>query len=273
MTSRLQNILSDNDVRVADSGTTAVAETPEAVAEIYRFAEETEFRVKLASRDIEPSEKEIVLLPGERLTGELYLAPEDFYVESPATARLSELDDYLRESGVGLHLPLITARGDAPLGELIAVYPGNLLAPIYGEIPRLLLGITAVRPNGEVVDFGRRTIKGVAGYNLSGTFTGARGRGGVIVRARWRLFPIPESRAVFAFESTPDDWEAKARMVFGVPLRFDGKRAVYFEGSPARIAAVLGLERDGFGGAAEIACDDDARAILSELAEETGETG
>jgi FAD/FMN-containing dehydrogenase len=274
MTSRLQDILDGEGIRVGEGGTTAVAETPEAVAEIYRFAGENGFRVKPASRDIEPSGKEIALLPGARLAGELALAPDDFYVEAPATTRLSELDAYLHKNKVNLHVPLITGRGDARLGELIAAFPGNLLAPIYGEIPRLLLGLTVVRPNGDVVDFGRRTIKGVAGYNLSGFFTGARGDSGLICRARWRLFPVPESKAMFGFDTTPDGWEAQARMVFGVPVCITDKNAVYFEGNPARInAAVAGLERDAYHGAAEIARDDDARKLLWKVAEAAVEAG
>lgn len=218
--------------------------------------------------------REDMMADNEALAGELYLAPHDFYVEAPATIRPSELDAYLWENDVNLHLPLITERGDAPLGELISVYPGNLLAPIYGEIPRLLLGVTVVRPNGDIVDFGRRTIKGVAGYNLSGFFTGARGEGGAIVRARWRLFPIPEDVAIFGFDTVPDGWEARARMVFGVPFVYEGKSAVYFEGSAARVATtVVGLERDGFRGMNEIARGGDTRTLLIKIAEETGEAG
>jgi hypothetical protein len=210
----------------------------------------------------------------DTLAGELYLAPDDFYVEAPATTRPSDLDVYLQESNVNLHLPLITDMGDAPLGELISVYPGNLLAPIYGEIPRLLLGVTVVRSNGDVIDFGRCTIKGVAGYNLSGVFTGGGGEGGLIVRARWRLFPAPESKAIFSFDTFPDDWAARARMAFGVPLGYKGQNAVYFEGGSARVAAaVSGLERDGFSGVNEIARGAKAREILWEVAEETGEAG
>lgn len=274
MTSPLQDIFDYEGLRVSEDGTAAVAETPEAVAEIYRFAKENGFTVKPVSRDVEPGEKEIVLLPGKGLTGELHLAPDDFYVEVPSTIRASELEAYLREREVSLHLPLVTELDDAPLGEMITEYPGNLLAPIHGEIPRLLLGVMAIRPDGDVVDFGRRTIKGVAGYNLSGFFIGSRGQGGLVVRARWRLFPVPEERGLFGFDTVPEDWEARVRMAFGVPLRYEGKRVIYLEGSPERIAAaVAGLGYDGFGIVTEIARGDDTDKIIREITEESFEAG
>ncbi len=274
MTNRLRDILDREGLQVDETGTTAVAEIPEAVAEIYRFAEEKGLRVEPISRDKEPSDGEIALLPGKGLTGELSLAPDDFYIDAPATLCPSELKAYLKGEDANLHLPLVTGIGDVPFGELIAEYPGNLLGPIYGEIPRLLLGVTAVRPNGDIVDFGRRTIKGVAGYNLSGFFTGSRGDGGVIVRARWRLFPIPEDRAIFGFDVVPEDWEARARMTFGVPLGYEGKCVVYMEGSSERVAAsVDGLGHDGFGGISEIARGDKTEKILRRIAEDVVEAG
>jgi len=52
-----------------------------------------------------------------------------------------------------------------------------------------LLSIRIALPDGELLDFGSRCIKDVAGYDLRHLFTGSRGNLGVILRAVFRCQP------------------------------------------------------------------------------------
>ena len=58
--------------------------------------------------------------------------------------------------------------------------PGGPRALKYGVTRDYVIGLEWVLPDGEVIRVGRRTIKGVAGYDLVGLFVGLRGhaRGG-----------------------------------------------------------------------------------------------
>lgn len=133
--------------------------------------------------------------PGAGLTGEFAVAADDYYCEAPATMTAGELAAGL--AGTPLWLPFATAGGAAaPLGVLVASYAPNAFAAAYGELQRLLFGLSFLSDDGEVVATGRRTIKGVAGYDLSKLFLGSRGRAGLITRVRLRLFPRPRE-AVF----------------------------------------------------------------------------
>jgi FAD/FMN-containing dehydrogenase len=144
----------------------------------------------------------ILVRPGPGLAGELAVAADDYYCEAPATATAGELA--ARLAGTPLWFPFATARGAAaPFGVLVACYPPNAFAAAYGELQRLLFGVTFVNDDGELVATGRRTIKGVAGYDLSKLFLGSRGRAGLITRVRLRLFPRPRDAAFWRAPGAP----------------------------------------------------------------------
>lgn len=144
------------------------------------------------SRELPP--ETVLVTPGPGLTGEFALAADDYYCEAPATMTPGELERRLE--GTPLWLPFAApACARMASAELVARYPANAFAPAYGELHRLLFGLAFVNDDGELVSTGRRTIKGVAGYDLSKLFLGARGRAGLITRVRLRLFRRPADAA------------------------------------------------------------------------------
>ncbi len=137
------------------------------------------------SRALPP--KTVLVTPGPALVGELVVTAEDYYCDVPATMTLAELGRRL--AATPRWFPF-AAPGAAAIsaGEAVARYPANAFAPAYGELSRLLFGVTFLSDDGGVVATGRRTIKGVAGYDLAKLFLGVHGRSGLIVRVRFRLF-------------------------------------------------------------------------------------
>ncbi|HUU57846.1 MAG TPA: FAD-binding protein [bacterium] len=146
----------------------------------------------------------VLVSPGVGLTGEFAVAADDYYCEVPATMTAGELAARLAETP--LWLPFATAGGAAAAaGVLVACYPPNAFAPAYGELQRLLFGVSFVNDDGDLVATGRRTIKGVAGYDLSKLFLGSRGRAGLITRVRLRLFPRPRDAVFWRAPGAPAD--------------------------------------------------------------------
>lgn len=77
------------------------------------------------------------------------------------------------------------------LGGNIAENAGGPRALKYGVTRDYVIGLEWVLPDGEVVRVGRRTIKGVAGYDLVGLFVGSEGTLGVATEITLQLIPLP----------------------------------------------------------------------------------
>ncbi|GAA2707483.1 FAD-binding oxidoreductase [Actinoplanes palleronii] len=84
------------------------------------------------------------------------------------------------------------------IGGNIATNAGGLRCAKYGVTRDAVLGLDVVLAGGERISTGRATLKGVAGYDLTGLFVGSEGTLGVIVGATLRLRPLPEPTATIA---------------------------------------------------------------------------
>lgn len=84
------------------------------------------------------------------------------------------------------------------IGGNIATNAGGLRCAKYGVTRDSVLGLDVVLANGDLLGTGRRTIKGVAGYDLTGLFVGSEGTLGVIVGATLRLRPVPRTTVTIA---------------------------------------------------------------------------
>jgi glycolate oxidase len=81
------------------------------------------------------------------------------------------------------------------IGGNIATNAGGLCCVKYGVTRDFVLGLDVVLADGSLVRTGRRTVKGVAGYDLTGLFVGSEGTLGVVTRATLRLRPRPSPPA------------------------------------------------------------------------------
>lgn len=89
------------------------------------------------------------------------------------------------------------------IGGNVACNAGGPRALKYGVTRAYVLGVEVVIPTGEVLRLGRRTIKGVTGYDLTGLIVGSEGTLGVITEITCRLVPKPASVET-ALVSFPD---------------------------------------------------------------------
>jgi glycolate oxidase len=101
------------------------------------------------------------------------------------------------------------------IGGNVATNAGGLCCVKYGVTRDALLGLEVVLADGRAVRLGRRTRKGVAGYDLAGLVCGSEGTLGVITEATVRLLPPPGPASTLAasFPHLGGAAEAIARIV------------------------------------------------------------
>ncbi|MEV7288006.1 FAD-linked oxidase C-terminal domain-containing protein [Streptomyces sp. NPDC093252] len=86
------------------------------------------------------------------------------------------------------------------IGGNIGTASGGLCCVKYGVTAEYVLGLDVVLADGRLMSTGRRTAKGVAGYDLTRLFVGSEGSLGVVVRAVLGLRPKPPEQLVLAAE-------------------------------------------------------------------------
>ncbi|MFD5493745.1 FAD-binding oxidoreductase [Streptomyces sp. NPDC001812] len=86
------------------------------------------------------------------------------------------------------------------IGGNIGTASGGLCCVKYGVTAEYVLGLDVVLADGRLMSTGRRTAKGVAGYDLTRLFVGSEGSLGIVVRAVLALRPEPPEQLVLAAE-------------------------------------------------------------------------
>ncbi|MGW7410515.1 FAD-binding oxidoreductase [Streptomyces sp. NPDC054833] len=101
------------------------------------------------------------------------------------------------------------------LGGNLATDAGGLCCGKYGVTSDAVLGLEVVLADGSLLTTGRRTVKGVAGYDLTRLFVGSEGTLGIITEATLKLRPLPAAPGtiVAAFDSVERAGEAVNRVV------------------------------------------------------------
>ncbi|MDH6138126.1 MULTISPECIES: FAD-binding oxidoreductase [Kitasatospora] len=86
------------------------------------------------------------------------------------------------------------------IGGNIGTGAGGLCCVKYGVTSEYVLGLDVVLADGRLLRTGRRTAKGVAGYDLTRLFVGSEGTLGVVVGAVLALRPKPAPQLALAAE-------------------------------------------------------------------------
>jgi glycolate oxidase len=124
-------------------------------------------------KEIEPRELVAVVEPGV-VTGELHRAVEElglFYPPDP------------------------NSLGSCTLGGNVAENAGGPRALRYGCTRDYVLGMNVVTPDGTELSVGKRTIKGVTGYDLTSLLVGSEGTLAITTEITLKLLPKPQAIA------------------------------------------------------------------------------
>ena len=82
--------------------------------------------------------------------------------------------------------------GFSTIGGNVAECTGGMTGMKYGVTRDYVLALEIVLPDGSVINTGRKTLKSVAGYDLTRFFVGSEGTLGVLTKITLKLLPMSE---------------------------------------------------------------------------------
>jgi glycolate oxidase len=136
-----------------------------------------------------------LMLSTARMTSIREVDPANELAVAEAGVINADLDRAAAAHGL-MYAPDPSSYEIATIGGNLATNAGGLRCVKYGVTRDSVLGLEVVLAGGRLLRTGRRTMKGVTGYDLTGLFVGSEGTLGVITSATLRLRPRPASYPV-----------------------------------------------------------------------------
>jgi len=135
-----------------------------------------------------------IVLTTERLDRIVEVSPEDGVAVVEPGVITADLDAAARRHGL-FYPPDPASHDISTIGGNIATNAGGLRCVKYGVTRESVLALDVVLPGGRLLRTGHRSIKGVAGLDLTSLFVGSEGTLGVVVGATLRLRAVPAGQA------------------------------------------------------------------------------
>ncbi|MCZ2403294.1 FAD-binding protein [Paenarthrobacter sp. Z7-10] len=141
-----------------------------------------------------------LVLSLELMTDIIEINPDERFVRTQAGVINDQLRQAVAQQGLW-YPPDPASYKISTIGGNISTNAGGLCCVKYGVTRDFVLGLTAVLADGSVVEVGRRTAKGVAGYDLTALLVGSEGTLAIITEATLKLLPLAgrENRAVVGY--------------------------------------------------------------------------
>ena len=133
-------------------------------------------------------------------TGVIDYDPAELVITLRAGCRLDQVEALLAENNQMLGFEPLHLGSDATIGGAIASGLAGPRRAYAGGVRDFLLGVKLLSGRGEILNFGGRVIKNVAGFDVSRLMAGAQGTLGVILEASLRVIPCFETELTLEFE-------------------------------------------------------------------------
>jgi glycolate oxidase len=159
---------------------------------------------------------------------------------------------------IGLFYPPDPASQEySTLGGNVSENAGGMRAAKYGITKDYVMATRAVLPNGDIIRAGKKTIKDVAGYNISGILVASEGTLAILSEITLRLIPKPKltKTAMGIFPTVKDAMEAVYKtMASGITpvamefldnLTIRAVEQTFKKGLPVDAGALLVTDVDG----------------------------
>lgn len=130
-----------------------------------------------------------IMLEMTRMNRILELDEENLTVTVQPGVLLMELAAFAQEHG--FLYPPDPGEKSATIGGNISTNAGGMRAVKYGVTRDYVRGLTAVLPDGRIVELGGKVVKNSTGYDLKDLLVGSEGTLAVITQAIMKLVPLP----------------------------------------------------------------------------------
>lgn len=216
-----------------------------------------------------------LVLSTERMVSPAFISKEDLYAIVEPGVTTESLQKQVESRGL-FYPPDPASRAACTVGGNVAECAGGLRGLKYGTTKDYVLGLEIVTPEGRVIRSGARTVKSVAGYDITRLMVGSEGTLGIITSVTVKLLPYPPARRVLwcHFESVAAASEAVADLIGSglVPAALeimDEKTVDAVEGylgEKLGAGVLLLCEIDG----SKSVCDEDASKAIGILKDKYG---
>jgi len=129
--------------------------------------------------------------------------PTELVVTAPAGQALADLEAQLAEHGQRLAFEPPRFGPGSTVGGMVAAGLAGPSRAASGSLRDAVLGVAMVSGGGELMRFGGRVIKNVAGYDVSRLVAGSLGILGVIVEVSLKVLPRADAEATLRFDLKP----------------------------------------------------------------------
>ena len=139
-----------------------------------------------------------IVISTERMKGACEIHKEDLYAVAGAGVTVRDLRRQVEAAG--LYFPIDPAsESTATVGGSVGDGAVGMHGLKYGTMRNYVLGLEVVTPDAKTLALGARTVKNVAGYDLTRFMVGAEGVFAIVTSAILKLLPMGERR-VLAFD-------------------------------------------------------------------------
>ena len=143
-----------------------------------------------------PSEGKTLSVSGH--TGVIEYESDELVITVRAGTPLREVQELLRSNGQMLAFEPPAYGENATIGGTVACGFSGPRRLSAGSARDFVLGCKVLTGKGEVIQFGGRVIKNVAGYDVSRLMVGAMGTLGILLEISLKVLPIPECEKTIA---------------------------------------------------------------------------
>lgn len=131
--------------------------------------------------------------------------PTELVVTARAGTPLSELESLLATQNQCLAFEPPAFGAGATVGGVVAAGLAGPRRPFVGSVRDFVLGTQVLDGRGDVLNFGGRVMKNVAGYDVSRLMAGSLGSLGVMLEVSLKVLPRPELESTLVFEVSEDE--------------------------------------------------------------------
>jgi glycolate oxidase len=155
-----------------------------------------------------------IVLSTELMNSAPQIYKEDLYVIVQPGVVTEHLQKRVEAKGL-FYPPDPASQAASTIGGNVGECAGGLRGLKYGTTKNYVLGLEMVTPEGKVVRTGARTVKSVAGYDVTRLLVGSEGTLGVVTSVILKILPQPQARRVLScrFAGVREASEAVAEII------------------------------------------------------------